>query len=46
MPFMMNGSHPGAEELIDELKEEGVEPSEETKGDAELVGALKGIGLD
>ena len=46
IPFMMNGSHPGAEELIDELKEEGVEPSEETKGDAELVGALKGIGLD
>ena len=46
MPFMMDGSHPGAEELIDELKEEGVEPSEETKGDAELVGALKGIGLD
>jgi hypothetical protein len=46
MPFMMNGSHPGAEELIDELKEEGIEPSEETRGDAELVGALKGIGLD
>ena len=46
MPFMMNGSHPGAEELIDELKEEGVEPSEETMGDADLVGALKGIGLD
>ena len=46
IPFMMNGSHPGAEELIDELKEEGIEPSEETRGDAELVGALKGIGLD
>jgi hypothetical protein len=46
IPFMMNGSHPGAEELIDELREEGVEPSEETRGDAELVGALKGIGLD
>ena len=46
IPFIMHGSHPGAEELIDELKEEGVEPSEETRGDAELVGALKGIGLD
>ena len=46
MPFMMNGSHPGAEELIDELREEGVEPSEETMGDADLVGTLKGIGLD
>jgi hypothetical protein len=46
IPFMMHGSHPGAEELIDELKEEGIEPSEETRGDAELVGALKGIGLD
>ena len=46
IPFMMHGSHPGAEELIDELREEGVEPSEETRGDADLVGALKGIGLD
>jgi hypothetical protein len=46
IPFMMNGSHPGAEELIDELREEGVEPSEETMGDADLIGALKGVGLD
>ena len=46
IPFMLHGSHPGAEELIDELKEEGVEPSEETMGDADLIGALKGVGLD
>jgi hypothetical protein len=46
IPFMMNGSHPGAEELIDELREEGVEPSEETMRDADLIGALKGVGLD
>lgn len=46
IPFMLHGSHPGAEELIDELKGEGVEPSEETKGDADLIGALKGVGLD
>ena len=46
IPFMLHGSHPGAEELIDELREEGVEPSEETMGDADLIGALKGVGLD
>jgi hypothetical protein len=43
---MMHGSHPGAEKLLKELKDEGIEPSEETKGDSELIGALKGVGLD
>jgi hypothetical protein len=46
IPFMMHGSHPGVEKLIGELREEGVEPSEETRGDAELIGALKSVGLD
>jgi hypothetical protein len=46
IPFMMHGSHPGAEKLLNELKDEGIEPSEETKGDSELIGALKGVGLD
>ena len=46
IPFMLHGSHPGAEELIDELREEGIEPSEETVRDADLIGALKGVGLD
>jgi hypothetical protein len=46
IPFMLHGSHPGAEDLIDELRAEGVEPSEETKGDSELIGTLRIVGHD